>query len=71
VAGKYSGRNRTPGVRFGSSCDSSRFKIERVDREITGSEEGEFNRKYRALLDEAVELSFRLSLPGTRDRFRR
>jgi hypothetical protein len=38
---------------------------------ITENEKDEFNRKYRALLDEAVELAFRLSLPAARDRFGR
>src|SRR2546422_7355147 len=38
---------------------------------ITESEKDEFNRRYSALLDEAVEIAGRLSLPATRDRFRR
>jgi len=38
---------------------------------ITGNEKDEFNARYRALLDEAVELAWRLSLPAARDRFRR
>lgn len=38
---------------------------------ITENEEDEFNARYRALLDEAVELAWRLSLPAARDRFRR
>ena len=38
---------------------------------ITRLEEEAFNRGYRTLLDEAVELAWHLGLPATRDRFRR